>query len=268
MFEELYAPLPDSGKYLERIGNPKVTGPNLETLDALILAQQRSVPFENLDVYDAGADISLEITQLYDKIVTRRRGGYCFELNSLFYSLLKSLGFDCHPVAARVVWFAQGVMPISHRATVVTIGGVRYFCDVGFGGPSPNRALKLDTEEPQSCGANTFKFEKKDGKNFIIYRLTDTGKEQLLMFSDEPYEPVDFLAFNEYQSKNKNSGFKRMRMLNLSTADGAISLNDRTLRIHKNGEVTETVLDTEDKLRQAIKEHYGITVDFPLKSNS
>jgi N-hydroxyarylamine O-acetyltransferase len=265
MFEELYAPLPDSGKYLERLGNPQVTGPDVKTLDALVLAHQRSVPFENLDVYDAEADVSLEVAQLYDKIVTRRRGGYCFELNGLFITLLKGLGFDCYSVAARVIWFAQNFMPLSHRATIVTIGGERYFCDVGFGGPSPNRALKLDDPNPQSCGANTFIFEKKDGKNFIIYRLTDEGREQLLMFSDEPVDPVDFLALNEYQSKNKNSGFKRMRMLNRSTENGAVSLNDNMLRIHKDGQVEEILLDTPEKLKQAIENYYGIVVGFPLK---
>ena len=111
MFEELYAPLPDKSRYLERIGLTEAPAPTLETLDRLILAQLRHVPFENLDVYDADAEVSLAIEDLFDKIVVRRRGGYCFELNALFMSLLKEIGFDCYPVMVRVVWNGGAGVP-------------------------------------------------------------------------------------------------------------------------------------------------------------
>jgi N-hydroxyarylamine O-acetyltransferase len=265
MFEELYAPLPDKDRFLERLGLTDVTTPDLETLNRLILAHHMNVPFENLSVYDAETDVSLEIASLYDKIVTRRRGGYCFELNALFMSLLQSLGYECSPIMVRVVWMATTYMPISHRAGIVTIDGVRYFVDVGFGGPSPRSALRLDDPNPQTSGANDFVFDKAPDGDFIIYRLTGEGRERLLKFSDRPCENVDFLGPNEYQSKNKNSGFKRMRMTNISRENGSAAITGNVLRVHKDGAVEETVLDTEDKLRQALKEHFGIVADFPLK---
>jgi N-hydroxyarylamine O-acetyltransferase len=265
MYEELYTPLPGKKRYLERIGLPDGLQPDLATLNRLILAQLRSVPFENLDVFDVGTEISLEIESLYDKIVNRRRGGYCFELNALFMSLLKEIGYDCYPVMVRVVWTAKGYTPISHRAGIVTINGVRYFVDVGFGGPAPSSALKLDDPGPQESGPNTFVFDKAPDGDFVICRLVDGNRDPLLKFSDRRCENVDFLGPNEYLSQNKKSGFKMMRMINLSREDGSVSINNNILRIHKNGQVTEAELDTEDKLRTALKEHFGLDIDFRLK---
>jgi N-hydroxyarylamine O-acetyltransferase len=269
MYEELSAPLPDAGKYLERIGVSATVRADAETLDLLVRAHQKTVPFENLDVYDAGADILLDTASLFDKVVTRRRGGYCFELNAAFMSLLKSLGYDCYPVAARVVWMSspEQYMPVTHRAGIVTVGGVRYFIDVGFGGPSPHGALRLDDPAPQSDGRNTFVFVREPDGDFVICRVTDSGRERLLKFSDRRCENVDFLAPNEYLSKNKSSGFRMMHMLNITRDDGSAAINGNVLRIHKNDAVAETVLDTEDKLREALSEQFGIDVGFPLRMN-
>jgi N-hydroxyarylamine O-acetyltransferase len=265
MFEELYAPLPDQARFLERLGVPDVITPDLETLDRLILAHQMNVPFENLNVYDAQIDVDLDIASLFDKIVARRRGGYCFELNALFMSLLKSLGYDCYPIMVRVIMMSTAYMPISHRAGIVNIDGVRYFVDVGFGGPSPRSAVRLDDPNPQTSGPNDFVFEKAPDGDFIICRVTGKGREQLLKFSDRRCENVDFLGPNEYQSKNKNSGFRNTRMLNITRENGSAAITGNVLRIHKDGDLEEILLDTEDKLRKALQEHFGIVVDFPLK---
>lgn len=265
MYKDLYAPLPDTKRYLERIGITGELKPDLATLNRLILAQLHNVPFENLDVYDAGTDILLDIEHLYNKIVVRGRGGYCFELNALFMSLLQDIGFECFPIMVRVVWMSTSYEPISHRAGIVTIDGTRYFCDVGFGGPAPCSALKLDDSGEQQSGLNRFVFDKAPDGDFIINRIVDDGKEQLLKFDDRPCENVDFLAPNEYLSQNKQSGFKLMRMINISREGGSASINNNILRIHTDGLVEETVLDTEDKIREALLNHFGIDVSFPLK---
>lgn len=265
MFEELHAPLPDKDAYLSRIGISTVTTPDLSTLNRLIQAQKLAVPFENLDVFDAETEISLAITDLFDKIVVAKRGGYCFELNALFMSLLKSVGFECCPIAVRVVWSATGPMPITHRASIVTIDGIRYFCDVGFGGPSPNGALKLDERNPQSSGSHVFVFAQDDEGDTVLYRQTDDGKEQLLKFSERTCIDAEFLAPNEYQSKNKNSGFKQMRVVNILTESGSAAISDNVLRLHQNGALEETTLETSEQLKQVLRDTFGINVDFDLK---
>lgn len=264
-FEPIYAPLPDREAYLKRIGYEGAVSPDLETLNALIRAHLTHVPFENLDVYDAGADIPLDTASLFDKIVTRRRGGYCFELNALFYALLQDIGFDCYPIAVRVVWHAQRrVSPLSHRATIVTIGGVRYFADVGFGGPAPHSALELDNPAEQTSYGQRFIFDKSAGDT-VICRVTEDGHERLLQFSEAPVDPIDFLALNEYHAKSKMSGFRMVRMVNIATEDGAVSMTGNVMRVHKNGEVTETAFTTQEELRRALRDYYCIEVDFELK---
>ena len=265
LFGPLYEPIPDCGKYLERIGLSPIRKADKETLDLLVLSHQKSVPFENLDVYDAGLDISLGIPELYDKIVLRRRGGYCFELNAAFSSLLSGLGYTCYSVAVRVVANASILMPLSHRASIVTIGGVRFFCDVGFGGPSPQGALVLDDTEPQRSGPNTF-IIKKDKQDIVICRIVDGNAEPLLSFLETPCDPVDFLALNEYQSKSKNSMFRITRICNLVTDTGSITLSDNVLKLHSDSNTIEKTLETEGDLRSALKNNYGIQVDFPLRS--
>jgi len=263
-FKPLYAPLPDSGSYLERIGIGSIDKPDKETLDRLVLCHQRTVPFENLDIYDAEIDVSLNIPVLYDKIVLRRRGGYCFELNAAFMSLLLSLGYDCYALAVRVVWNFPDVMPITHRATVVTIDGVRYFCDVGFGGPSPQNALYLDVDGFQESGANVFLIEKTKA-GYTIYRMINGEKERLLLFSEEPCDPVDFLALNEFQSRGRDSMFRKGRLLNLITETGCVTLTGNVLKVHDGDNTSEKTLIDERELKDAMKKHFGLSVDFPLK---
>jgi N-hydroxyarylamine O-acetyltransferase len=98
MFEELYAPLPDAEQYLQRIRYNGPVRDDRETLDALVRAHLTSVPFEDIDIYDLRLPIALGIPALFDKIVTRHRGGYCFELNGLFMSLLTRLGLPAMPL--------------------------------------------------------------------------------------------------------------------------------------------------------------------------
>jgi N-hydroxyarylamine O-acetyltransferase len=147
----------------------------------------------------------------------------------------------------------------------VTIDGERYFCDVGFGGPAPHRALRLEDAVVQISDGQRFVFDRS-GDETVLSRLTDAGNEKLLAFSERRADPIDFLALSEYQSKNKNSGFKRTRMVNILTETGSAAINGSVLRVHRDGTVTETILDSPKALREALKHHFGIEVDFPLKS--
>ena len=84
MYESLYAPLPSIKAYLERIAVKAVEQLNLEELNALVLAHQCKIPFENLDIYELDKKINLGVGELFEKVINQKRGGYCFELNALF----------------------------------------------------------------------------------------------------------------------------------------------------------------------------------------
>ena len=266
MYNPLYAPIPDTEKYLERIGMQSFEKPDKATLDALILAHLRTVPFENLDIFDADIGTNLNIESLFEKIVLKRRGGYCFELNAAFTALLEGLGYDCCPVAVRVVWNATRFMPLSHRAAIVTIDGVRYFADVGFGGPSPQGSLLIDEPGEQPSGSNVFLVERGGEHGTVIFRVVDGKKEQLLMFLENRCDPIDFLAPNSHLSLSHYSGFRKGRLANVVTPTGNKTLSGNVLTINTTGgEPVQQTLETEAEIRSALKEHFGIDVDIPLK---
>ncbi|MBR5380989.1 MAG: arylamine N-acetyltransferase [Oscillospiraceae bacterium] len=263
MYEEVLAPLPDAGAYLDRIGYDGSVTPSRGTLDALILAHQLSVPFENLTVYDGDANVSLAVRDLYDKIVVRRRGGYCFELNGLFCSLLLALGFDCRPVAGRVLWGKPSRGFVGHRATLVSLEGRRLFCDVGFGGPMPDLALDIDEPSVQRCGRDAFFFTPSEYGETMLNRETPDGGEALISFSTAQCDARDFLPLNYYYDYAPASYFRSKRMVNLRTEDGFAAIDGDRLRLRSGGTVKETRLTTPQEINDALTRHFGI--DFKVE---
>ena len=136
-----------------------------EVLDELIYAHQCSIPFENLDVYDFQKEISLTEEALYDKFIVQRRGGYCFETNGFFCVMLRSMGFDARPCLCRVMFGltepSQNLF--DHRATIVTLDGKDYFCEVGLGGAMPPASMKIPDQGLWTCLLYTSPAAPTDG---------------------------------------------------------------------------------------------------------
>ena len=110
-------------RYLERIG---FTGPinhDGDTLDRLIWAHISTVPFESLDLHEYGIVPSLNIDDLYEKFVVRRRGGYCFEQNTIFCELLNALGFEAYGVCVRLLGRPGPLRAFSHKGIVAHAEG-------------------------------------------------------------------------------------------------------------------------------------------------
>lgn len=253
MYRHLYEKLPNTEAYLDRIGITERSLPlTRETLDILITAQLTHIPFENLDIIDFDREIELGTEQLFDKLITRRRGGYCFELNSLFMSLLEALGFTVWAAAARVLWNKDYFPPLSHRFSIVELDGKQLLCDVGFGGPSAAAALSIDGDE---C-INSVSVE--DGPNGT--KITCRGDQKLLMFKPEPVDVVDFVTMNEFFSKNPLSSFKSKRMANLTTASGSISIDGDIFREYVSGVMTETPITSKSSLEDLLITRFGIDV--------
>lgn len=228
-----------------------------EGLDRLVAAQLNSIPFENLDIFEHEEAVALDIASLEEKIIKNRRGGYCFELNAIFMSLLQTLGFEAYAHAARIVRGDTYMRPLSHRVTIVVIDGLRYFCDVGFGGPVPSCALRLDDESAQNNGSNTFYTSQFDAKHRLLSRRVSDRKEAIMLIVDEPYFVPDFLPLNSYMAE-PNSYFRSKRMANLRTERGTVALDGNVLRTRENGERQERVLSTKAELELALRDNFGI----------
>lgn len=250
-------------EYLQRIQFTDNWAVNAETLVRVTRAHLEAVPFENLEVRYEHREPSLEAKDLYNKVVINKRGGYCFELNKLFYLLLKQMGFECYPVPARVVHQRPELRPVSHRATVVVIDGRKWFCDVGFGGAGPKGALRLDTTDVQEVFGDSFVITRDHEKyigEYAICRIDDGIAQQVLSVQDNAWMDVDFTTFNSYYATYHRSPFKLKRVLYKCTTHGWVSLTENTLVTMENG-IRQTVeLQSEQEIETVIEQRFGLFV--------
>ncbi len=206
------------------------------------------VPFEVLEMTEAHREPSLEPEALFDKIVGSRRGGYCFELNKLFYLLLEALGFSCYPVGVRVLMGRPEPRPISHRGIVVAFGREKWYCDVGFGGQGPKGILRLADTGVQTLACESFRVLREEGDSYVIVYLDGEKQTRMLKFRDEPWLDVDFALLNGYYGSHSRSPFVQKRILYLCQPEGWISLVGDTFTRFRRGETTaRTVTDEESK---------------------
>jgi len=247
--------------YLERIGytgSRELTG---STLDGLIKAHIGSVPFENLDIYEWHQVPSLEEADLYEKIVGRHRGGYCFEQNTLFGALLDALGFPVYPIVVRLLGGPGPLRPYAHKGLIVSAEGRNWYCDVGFGGPGPKGVVEI-REGEQEVGGILFRGTMRP-ENFLIERLDGDVWTEVMYFAERPIEPCDFLPLNFYTAREEHSYFLTDRMLNLTLPNGSKALTGTHFTLRENGKVTERDVTTKEELEQLMREEYGIDVVLP-----
>lgn len=260
MYEALYAPLPDAAAYAERIGLTWPLTPDLDTLDQIILANQCTIPFENIQCYDLQQEPSLEIPTLFDKVVRKRRGGYCFELNALLEAFLKAAGFDAWSVTCRIVRGKDFIPPMLHRGVLVRIDGVAYYCDVGFGGPQPSFAVPL--EGCRRKNGEEFWGERLDNDWFAISRRTSQGEaERVFELLPIPMPATYFLPSNFQCARHETSLFSQRRVINLRTPQGSLALTDAVLTERRDGQVTETVFHSPEETAAALADRFGLTVN-------
>lgn len=258
--DELYEPLPDIDAYLKRIGIGEAKAPDAAFLDELVLAHQTHVPFENLDIFEKGLVPSLGIPSLFDKIVSRRRGGYCFELNALFAALLKALGYDVQPCMGRVLLHPDPHPIIRHRANFVTLGQARYLADVGFGGPMAPFALLVENGATRLDDNRRFTVSKLDDFWWGVGYTGSGGNERIVLSVCElPVGEEDFVPLSFYQAQPSDSVFRLNRMTNIRTQDGALNLRNSTFTVFRGEEKIVSEID-EREIGGLLQEQFGITL--------
>lgn len=245
-------------KYLKRIkfeGEPKA---DLVTLKKLHLQHLLNIPFENLDIH-LGRKIILEPEALYNKIVKNNRGGFCYEMNELFYEIITLVGFKAKRISARV--FGDNGIPgreFDHMAIVVNIEGEDWLADVGFG-DSFLEPLKFVPDLDQTLYGKHYKIVKVDGGNYkTVY--SEDGKEykDMYLFSLAPRELAEYDEMCIYQQESPDSHFVKNTVCTLACEEGRITLSGLKLIETKGGVKTETALKDKDEFNKKLKELFGI----------
>ncbi|MEV0587415.1 arylamine N-acetyltransferase [Nonomuraea sp. NPDC050310] len=240
-------------RYLDRIGAARPAAPDAEGLRALQLAHLRTVPFENLSIH-LGEPIVLEPGALYAKVVERRRGGFCYELNGLFAELLTALGYRVTPLAARVFAGPGLTPPLDHLALRVDLDEP-WLVDVGFG-EFVDAPLRLDERGEQEDANGLCRIVPDGFGDLDVHR---NGRPEYRL-DCRPYTLEDFVPAAWWHSTSPGSHFARSPVCSLRTPEGRLTLSGDKLITTAYGKRTETVL-AADEVLPAYREHFGLTLD-------
>jgi N-hydroxyarylamine O-acetyltransferase len=245
--------------YLERIDYRGPLAPTAETLRGLQVAHLRAVPFENLSIH-AGQPIVLDDEALFEKIVERRRGGFCYEANGLFAALLRALGFDVTMLSAGVA-NAEGAFgpDFDHMALMVTLER-RWLVDVGFG-DSFIEPLLLDERGEQAQGGRAYRISP-DGAHLVLLRRDGGGEwGAQYRFTLRGHEYADYAEMCRHHQTSPQSHFTRARICSRATEEGRLTLSEmRFITTYRDGRRQERTLTSQEEYAATLREHFGIVM--------
>jgi N-hydroxyarylamine O-acetyltransferase len=252
----------DLDAYFARIGWTGARAPTLDVLAGLCLRHTASIPFENLDIL-LGRSIPLELASLVDKLVTRRRGGYCFEQNGLFQAVLADLGFRVTPLAGRVrLGVAPEVQtPRTHMLLRVDPDEGPHLVDVGFGF-TPTGPLRLEPGLEQRLHLGTYRLAR-DGERWTLELRQPEGFTPAYVFTEEPALAVDYEMGNYFTSTNPRSFFTQGPLVMRHDPESGVRyvLRGREWSVRRGDAIeSHPVTDPEHALR-VLAEHFRL--EFP-----
>ena len=253
--------LTNLASYLQRLGFDAPPAPTLDTLRLLQLRHTGAFVFENLTTL-AGEPVRIDLSSIEQKILQDGRGGYCYELNYLFLALLQALGYEARGISGRVVmgqpegaWTAR-----THRLSLVTLDGMRYITDVGFGGMVPTAPLLLDSRDDQSTPHEPYRIEQHaDG--YTLRAKVGEEWRAMYIFDLQRQEDIDYAVGNWYVSTHPESSFARQLMVARTGEGWRRTLNNGSFAIHRMGHDSERrEVANVQELMGVLESEFGIRV--------
>ncbi len=252
----------DLAAYCRRIGHTGAMPPTLQTLQALLELQPAAIAYENIDVLmDRGIDIAPAAVN--DKLITRRRGGYCYEHNGLLKRVLTAIGFRVEGLAARVQWMAPAGSPPrrrSHMALRVWLEGVPWLADAGFGSCVPTAPLRLDTVAPQPTSHETFRVIPCHGA-LLVQALIGQVWRPLYELAGDPQLDSDYEPLNWFAARHPTSHFRDSLKVARTTPEARHTLLNGKLTLRRPDGHAETRMLDADGLERALAEVFGLPVE-------
>jgi N-hydroxyarylamine O-acetyltransferase len=251
----------DLDRYGERIGLPGLSArkPSDDLLADVHFAHATTIPFENLDIH-LGIPIRIEPERVFDKLVTRKRGGYCFEQNTLLLTMLRALGFKARPLAARVAYGGGPLRPRTHMVLLVQCGRTKLLADVGFGahnllGPLPFAACGHES----AVHGETYRVTHENEVEVRAYGDAERW-EPLYTVSLEDQQPVDFAMGNWFTSTHPSSVFVRSKIVSAVAVGKRTVLLDRELKIRESASVVTRTLEDDEAYLTTLRDTFGIAL--------
>ncbi len=260
------APVDTSGldldAYWRRIGFADAPAPTRECLERLIECHASAIPFENIEVL-ARRVPKLDLAGLQDKMLRQRRGGYCFEQNRLFRAVLQALGFDAHPMEARIRSGvpADVVTARTHLATRVVLDGVDLLVDVGCGTIAPLAPLVLASRAEQAAGSGFYRFTEVDGELRLQGRGAEGWSDYYQLLPSQPH-PIDCEMGNWFVATHPKSMLGQNLLVGRAIAGGRLRLFNRRLStfVPQHAAPVEQTLQTRAEFADALADGFGLDV--------
>jgi N-hydroxyarylamine O-acetyltransferase len=254
----------DLAAYFERIGfsGPARPAPTLDTLRALHLLHPQTIPFENLDVL-IGRPVRLDLESVQRKLVESRRGGYCYEHNLLFRSVLQTLGFRVRSFAGRVLWGRDAPeMPArTHMLLLVDLDEGTFLTDVGFGGMTLSAPLALQSGLEQITPHGAFRLDDAGGEPpaYILQALVNGAWTRVYRFDLDPQYDADYEMANYFVSAYPQSIFLHNLLAARLAPGKRFGLFNRRLSAHDEREGSDhRELESIADLRRVLENELGI----------
>lgn len=249
--------------YFARIGFSGPTTPTLETLSGIVAAHVQTIPFENLDVLH-GRPIALTPEAIQRKLVTDRRGGYCFEQNGLLLMVLESLGFAVTPLSARVRYQRPRdyTPPRTHLFVRVDLEGQAWLADVGVGGLSLTSPIRFEIDREQATPHERRRIVRYGSVFMHQAKLGDEWAD-VCEFTGEAMPPIDRELANWYTSTHPQSHFKSRLIVARALPGGERLTIDNRQFTHRreNGTAETRVFHTTEELREALWTSFGLAFE-------
>lgn len=256
--------------YLARIGLGLPPPADADGLATVQRAHRLSIPFENLDVR-LGRGVSLDPDHVFEKLVHKRRGGYCFEQNQLFLRALTAIGFDTRPLLARVWLMATGVPPRTHTLNLVRIAGEDWIADAGFGGSYSPPMRLFDGSEANSPDGSQFRLSLTDDHGWLLERRGDPhttdGRtthddwQAQYSFTLDNVAPADLEMSNHWTSSRPDTRFTTLSTVSICLPSGFASLTDTHYTRRNGDQHVEAVIESAIAYRLRLNFVFGIAMD-------
>lgn len=255
----------DADAYLARIDMPARPTVDVAGLARLQRQHRLAIPFENLDIR-LGRAIAIDGASVFDKLVTRRRGGYCFEQNRLFGDALTALGFAARPLLARVWLGATETPPLTHTFSLVQVEGRDWIADPGFGG-SYAPVMPLEEGEAESPDGARFRLSR-DGDGWLLERNGPAGAtdgrgdgadwQRQYGFTTAEVFDTDLALGNHWTSTAPGSRFTQATLASIVLPHGHAGLTDRRYRRYAAGATSEAEITDVRVYRMRMSLMFGI----------
>jgi len=255
----------DLSGYFDRIDYRGPADPTLEVLQHLMTAHTRTIPFENLDPVLGVPVDDLSVTALTEKLVHRRRGGYCYEHNGLMGYALTEIGFQVRRLAGRVIWMLGPDAPLparTHTVLAVRFPGAQatYLVDVGFGGQTPTSPIRFEIGGVQQTTREPYRLE--DRRDGLVLQTEVRGDWQdLYEFTTRSQPQIDLTVGSWYVSTHPKSHFVTGLLVAMVTDDARYNLSGRNLAIHRDGGTEKVLLDGAAAVVDTLRDRFGINID-------